>query len=69
MFRRLRARATESAGELEIRQRNAAIELARQGDYDEVVVNEDAQVERTAEQIDAIIRAERIKRPDRRVVV
>ena len=69
LFRRLRARATESAGELEIRQRNAAIELARQGDYDEVVVNEDAQVERTAEQIDAIIRAERIKRPDRRVVV
>jgi len=69
LFRRLRARATESAGELEIRQRNAAIELARQGDYDEVVVNEDGQVERTAEQIDAIIRAERTKHADRRVVV
>ena len=69
LFRRLRARATESAGELEIRQRNAAIELARQGDYDEVVVNEDGQVERTAEQIDGIIRAERTKHADRRVVV
>jgi guanylate kinase len=69
LFRRLRSRATESAGELEIRQRNAAIELARQGDYDEVVLNEDGQVERTAEQIDAIIRAERFKHPGRRVVV
>ena len=64
------ARARPSPpGELEIRQRNAAIELARQGDYDDVVVNEDGQVERTAAQIDAIIRAERIRHPDRRVVV
>ncbi len=69
LFRRLRARATESAGELEIRQRNAAIELARQGDYDEVVVNEDGQVERTAARIDEIIRVERARHPDRRVVV
>ena len=69
LFRRLRARATESAGELEIRQRNAAIELARQGDYDEVVLNEDGQVERTAAQIDTIIRAERLAHTDRRVVV
>jgi len=69
LFRRLRARATESVGELEIRQRNAAIELAVQGDYDEVVVNEDGQVERTAERIDSIIRAQRLKHPDRRVVV
>lgn len=69
LFLRLRSRATESAGELEIRQRNAAIELARQGDYDEVVLNADGQVERTAEQIDAIIRSERLKHPHRRVVV
>ena len=55
--------------ELEIRQRNAAIELARQGDYDEVVLNEDGQVERTAARIDTIIRAERLAHPDRRVVV
>ncbi len=69
LFRRLRARATETAGELEVRQRNAAIELARAGDYDHVVVNEDGQVERTAEQIDEIIRAERRRHPSRRVVV
>ncbi len=69
LFRRLRSRATETAEELEIRQRNAAIELARAGDYDHVVVNEDGQVERTAARIDAIIRAERSRNPDRRVVV
>lgn len=69
LFSRLRARATETARELEIRQRNAAIELARAGDYDYVVVNEDGQVERTAERIDEIIVAERARHPDRRVVV
>ncbi len=69
LFRRLRARATETAGELELRQRNAAIELARAGDYDHVVVNDDGQVERTAERIDEIIRAERGRRPSHRVVV
>ncbi len=69
LFRRLRARATETAEELEVRQRNAAIELARAGDYDHVVVNEDGQVEHTAAQIDEIIRAERTRQPDRRVVV
>jgi len=69
LFRRLRARATETAEELEVRQRNAAIELARAGDYDQVVVNEDGQVERTAGRIDEIIRAERARHPDRQVVV
>ncbi|MFH1475466.1 MAG: guanylate kinase [Chloroflexota bacterium] len=69
LFRRLRARATETAEQLELRQRNAAIELARAGDYDHVVVNEDGQVERTAERIAAIIRAERALHPDRQVVV
>jgi guanylate kinase len=69
LFRRLRARATETAEQLELRQRNAAIELARAGDYDHVVVNEDGQVERTAGRIDAIIRAERMRHPDRQVVV
>ena len=64
LFQRLRSRATESADELELRQRNAAIELARQGDYDHVVVNETGQVERTAAEIDAIIAQE--KRPQRR---
>ena len=59
LFARLRARATETADELELRQRNAAIELARQDDYDHVVVNETGQVERTAERIDEIIAEER----------
>ena len=49
------ARATETADELELRQRNAAIELARQDDYDHVVVNETDQAERTADRIDEII--------------
>lgn len=69
LFQRLRARATETAEQLELRQRNAAIELARAGDYDHVVVNEDGQVEWTAERIDAIIREERARHPNRRVVV
>jgi guanylate kinase len=69
LFERLRARATESADELEVRQRNAAIELARQGDYDYVVVNETGQVERTAARIDEIIAAEKAASPDRRVRV
>ena len=59
LFSRLRTRATETADELELRQRNAAIELARQDDYDYVVVNETGQVERTAERIDEIIAEER----------
>ena len=69
LFSRLRARATESADQLELRQRNAAIELARQDDYDYVVVNETGQVERTAERIDEIIAEERRRHADRRVRV
>ena len=69
LFRRLRARATESAEELEVRQRNAAVELARAGDYDYVVTNEDGQVEKTADTIDGIIRAERARHAERRVLV
>ena len=37
----LKARRTESAEQLEMRQRNAALELARKDDYDYVVVNEE----------------------------
>lgn len=69
LFRRLQARATESANELDIRQRNAALELAHQDDYDHVVVNETDEVERTASKIDAIIRAEKAAHPDRRTRV
>lgn len=69
LFERLRARATETADELSVRQRDAAVELARQHDYDYVVTNETGQVERTAARIDEIIATERREHPDRRVVV
>ncbi|HEX5823741.1 MAG TPA: guanylate kinase [Candidatus Limnocylindrales bacterium] len=69
LFQRLRSRATETADELELRQRNAALELARQGDYDQFVVNETGQVERTAAAIDEIIAEEHRRHPDRRVRV
>ena len=69
LFGRLRARATETADQLEIRQRNAAIELARQEDYDHVVVNETGQVERTAATIDAIIADTHRLHPTRQVRV
>lgn len=69
LFSRLQARATESADELDIRQRNAVLELARQEDYDHVVVNETGQVTATARRIDEIIRAEKAANPDRRTRV
>jgi guanylate kinase len=66
LFSRLRNRATETADQLDIRQRNAAIELARAEDYDYVVLNETDQVERTAERVDDIVNAEKAAHPDRR---
>jgi guanylate kinase len=69
LFSRLRNRATETADELDIRQRNAAIELARAEDYDYVVLNETGQIERTAERVDDIILAEKAAHPDRRTRV
>lgn len=69
LFSRLRSRATESADALELRQRNAAIELARQEDYDHVVVNETGQVEATARRIHDIIADEATANPDRRIRV
>jgi guanylate kinase len=69
LFSRLRSRATETADELDIRQRNAALELARADDYDHVVRNETGQVELTAARVDAIIRAEKAANPERRTRV
>jgi guanylate kinase len=69
LFQRLKSRATETADQLELRQRNAAIELARQEDYDYIVENDDGQVEATAVRIDEIIADERVRHPDRRVRV
>lgn len=69
LFERLRTRATETAEQLEVRQRDAAIELARQNDYDQIVANETGQVERTAERIDETIADEHRQHPNRRVRV
>lgn len=54
----LKARRTESAEQLELRQRNAAIELARKDDYDYVVINEEGRVDVTAARIEQIITEE-----------
>jgi guanylate kinase len=67
LFHRLRTRATETADELDVRQRNAAIELARQEDYDYVVVNETDQVDAVAAHVDEIIAAEHGRHPERRI--
>jgi guanylate kinase len=69
LFQRLRARATETADELELRQRNAALEIARQNDYDKIVTNETGQVEQTAMKINKIIAKEHRRHPTRRVRV
>ena len=63
----LKARRTESPEQLAIRQRDAADELARQGDYDFVVVNEEGRVDITAERIEQII-AQEERRGSRRAV-
>jgi guanylate kinase len=59
----LKARRTESAEQLEIRQRNAALELARKDDYDFVVVNQENCVDATAENIEQIITQEERRGP------
>lgn len=69
LFQRLRSRATESADELDIRQRNAALELARQDDYDHVIVNETGEIGRTAMKIHDIIQREKAAHPTRRTRV
>ncbi len=67
---RLTGRSTESPEPTSARRReDAAHELARQADYDHVVVNETDQIDSTAERIDAIIAAEHERFADRRIVV
>jgi len=65
----LKARRTESPEQLAIRQRDAAEELARQGDYDFVVVNEEGRVDVTAERIEQIIAQEELRGAHRAVTV
>ena len=56
--RRLVQRATETPEQLEVRLRNAAIEMAAAPEYDYVVVNDDGKLDATVEEIASIIRKE-----------
>ena len=66
---RLLGRNTEASADLERRFEDAAHELARQAEYDHVVINETDLIERTAQAIDDIIAAEHERYPNRRIVV
>jgi guanylate kinase len=67
--RRLVGRATEVSDALERRWHNAAYELLRQDEYDHVVTNHTGQADHTADEIEAIITAEHVAHPDRRLLV
>jgi len=67
LVERLTSRATETAEELALRQKNGADEMARQRDYDYVVVNETGEIARTAERIGEIIALEGARHAERRV--
>jgi guanylate kinase len=54
----LEYRKTETPEQLALRQKNAAIELASQYEYDHVVVNVEGRVDLTAQRIEEIISAE-----------
>ena len=59
--RRLVQRATETPEQLEVRLRNAAIEMAAAPEYDYVVVNHDGKIDETVGEVAEIIRKERQK--------
>jgi len=69
LFHRLRERATETADELELRQRNAAVELASRHQYDHTVVNETNEILRTAGLIAGLIEGEAVRRAEKRVAL
>ncbi len=69
LYGRLTARRTESPEEMRRRYEDAALELARQDDYDHVVVNATGDVAGTAQRIDEILRQEHRLHPQRRVAV
>ena len=58
---RLVTRGTETPEQLDLRLRNAEIEMAAAPEYDHVVVNEDGKIEDTVRQIADIIRKEATK--------
>jgi guanylate kinase len=57
--RRLEARGTDSADELDLRLRNAPIELKQYSAFQYVIINDDA--DRAAEQLRAVVQAERAR--------
>ena len=59
---RLLTRGTETPEQLELRLRNAEIEMAAAPEYDHVVVNDDGKIDETVNEISAIIEQE-AKRP------
>lgn len=59
---RLLSRGTETPEQLELRLRNAEIEMAAAPEYDHVVVNEDGKIDETVDEIASIIENE-AKRP------
>jgi len=60
--KRLQQRGTESPEEFDVRMRNAPIEMAAAPEYDYVVVNEDAKIDKTVKEIAEIVRKE-MKKP------
>lgn len=60
--RRLTTRGTETPEQLDLRLRNAEIEMAAAPEYDYVVVNDDGKIDQTVQEIAAIIEKE-TKRP------
>jgi guanylate kinase len=56
--KRLENRGTETPAELDLRLRNAKIEMAAAPEYDYVVVNDDGKIGETVERIKDIIRKE-----------
>ncbi len=64
---RLRARKTESEEALQKRLTSAARELGEMDKFDYVVVNREGELNRTAEDIESIIRAEKLKTHPRAV--
>lgn len=65
--RRLRARKTESEEALKKRLDAAALELEEKSKFDYVVENREGKLDRTAEDIEAIIRAEKLRAHPRAV--
>jgi guanylate kinase len=57
--RRLENRGTESPEDLESRLQNARLELTREDEFDQAVVNADGELERAVERVSSIIHARR----------